>query len=211
MKAFIYAIVVDDVVKYIGKGTGRRAIRHVQKMHQILRARAAGEVVQATHLHNRMAKAWRNGSMIEIEILIDGLTDDAAFAKEIEVIATYPAWQLWNKTLGGDRPPDLTGHPASPERIAKARASNLKSWSDPNLLAEQSKRMKVTWLKPEYREQKIAQNSRPQPTVSEKAKLRWADPEFKAKMDRIHNDPMRKEKRSEAGLCGWETRRARQK
>jgi hypothetical protein len=182
--SYIYAIVVDDVVRYIGKGTGRRAKWHVRKMHQILRARAVGEVVRALHLHNRMAKAWREGSNIEIEILIDGLTHDAAFAKEMEIIASFPQGQLWNKTLGGDKPP-VRSHdmPHRPESVEKIRATNIKTWSDQELRAKQSADKKVHWLNPEYRKKLIAlQTGKPKPSVSAKAKERWAQPGFKERV-----------------------------
>lgn len=209
MKAYVYAIIVDDVVRYIGKGTGNRADKHLRIMHSILRRRAAGELVRATHLHNRMAKAWRNGSSIEIEILIDGLTDDAAFAKEIELIASIRVGQLWNQTIGGENPPKAISRSA--EFITKVTASNIKTWSDPELRARQSAEKKVHWLRPEYRAKLEPVNRRPKPSVSEKAKARWADPEFRAKMDRIFNDSSKKQQRSETLKRAWETRRAKAK
>jgi hypothetical protein len=152
-------------------------------MYQILRARAAGEVVRALHLHNRMAKAWREGSSIEIIRLIDGLTDDEAFAKEIEIIATFPTDQLWNKTLGGDKPPPRTGRPHTAERIERIRNSNLKAWSDPELRAKQSADKKVHWLNPEYREKLVAlQTGKSKPSVGAKARERWAQPEFRERV-----------------------------
>jgi len=209
--AYVYAIVVDDIVRYVGKGTGKRLLRHVQKMHQILRARAAGEVVRATHLHNRMARAWRNGSILEVITLIDGLTDDEAFAKEIEIIATYSTSQLWNKTLGGDKPPPRT-ESHTPERIERIRASNVKTWSDPQLREQQSQEKKVHWLNPEYREKVHGpQRGKSSPSRSAAATARWARPEFCEMMDQIHNDPSRKDERSNRTRRGWETRRAKAK
>jgi len=205
--AYVYAIIVDDVVKYIGKGSGRRAIRHVQKMHQLLRARAAGEVVRATHLHNRMAKAWRNGSSLEIVTLIDGLTDEQAFIKEVELIASYPHGQLWNQTLGGENPPRAKSR--SPEFIEKVRASNVIAWSNPRLLAHHSERCKVLWLDPEYRDKTIKGNIGKGGKAKRLAAIdRWAQIEFREKIKKLNADPVTKARRSEWTKRAWITRRA---
>jgi hypothetical protein len=179
-------------------------------MHQILRARAAGDVVHATHLHNRMAKAWRNGSTIEIEILQDGLTDEHAFLKEIEIIASFPERQLWNKSPGGDKPPKAVKRSA--EFRARVKASNIERWKDPELRARQSEQKKVHWLNPAYREKVHGpQRGSKSPSRSAKAKERWTNPDFRKKMDQILNDPSRKQQQSDAARRGWEVRRAKAK
>lgn len=74
----------------------------------------------------------------------------------------------------GDKRPAKT-----PKEIASITQSNLETWSDPQLLAEQAERSKVLWLRPEYRERTLANLRAAKRTPeghlrrSEAAKLAW--------------------------------------
>ena len=148
MRAYVYQIIVDGVVRYVGKGTGKRATSHIAIVRSIIRRRAAGETVRATHFQNRLAKAYRDGADIQIEIVADGMTDAAAFDLEVAQVARHRG--LWNMTAGGDAPPRATKR--SPEFIAKVTASNKAAWSDPDLRERQSEKKRVHLLRREYRE-----------------------------------------------------------
>jgi hypothetical protein len=97
--AYVYAIVVDGVIRYIGKGHGNRTQFHFKMMRRIARRRAVGETVTTTHFYNRLTKAWLNGASIEVIKIAEGLTDAQAFEREIAEIAERPG--LWNKAPGG--------------------------------------------------------------------------------------------------------------
>jgi hypothetical protein len=96
---YVYAIMVDGVVKYIGKGTGPRARFHRWFAVNVNRRRKRGEKVRTTKFYNRLAKALLKGAVVNYEILAWFETDDEAFAAEIAEIASRRG--LWNKHEGG--------------------------------------------------------------------------------------------------------------
>jgi hypothetical protein len=204
--AYVYAVLVDGVRRYIGKGRGRRALMHMKEVRSITRRRAAGEIVRTTIFYNRLAKAWRNGAQIEIEIIVDGLSDREAFDREVAEISQTKQ-QLWNMLPGG-RGGAAIGHQVSEEARAKLASSNKVTWSNPELVERQSEQKKVHWLRPEYRNQiesKVV-NENAKHAISEKAKMRWANPEFREKMKQTFSDHF---KNSERTHRGWVTRRAK--
>jgi hypothetical protein len=99
MKSYIYIITVDDVVRYVGKGTGDRLYVHMKIVRNIVRRRSAGQKVKTTKFYNRLTKAFLSGAIISTEIIDHGLTDDQAFDREIEIIAIHST--LWNTAPGG--------------------------------------------------------------------------------------------------------------
>lgn len=208
MRAYVYAVIVDDVIRYIGKGSGNRVRAHLRIVRNIARRRAAGERVRASHFYNRLTKAWIGGIEIREIIIADGLTHEAAYAREVAEIAAMPAGQLWNYWAGGEG--SSCGYLKPPEQREKIAVSNQQTWRDPRLLAEHSSRMKRHWQRPEYRARHTGRTWTPEMkrALSEQRKAQWADPAFRKKMDAAFNDPNRKLHRSEATKRGWETRRA---
>jgi hypothetical protein len=99
-KSYVYAILVDGVNRYIGKGTGKRVKDHMWQVRSVARRRAAGEVVKTQYLYNRLASVWLKGCEIEEVILFDGLSDEEAFALETQLISKQRK-QLWNMASGG--------------------------------------------------------------------------------------------------------------
>ena len=207
--AYVYAIVVDGVIRYIGKGSGGRARAHLRIVRSIARRRAAGEVIRTSHFYNRLTKAWLGGAEIEERILIDGLTHSAALEAEIATIAHYPTPQLWNLWPGGEGPPHARGRPKSVEHRRKIAESNKQTWSDSQLLAEHGARCKVVALRSDVNEKlRRPKSEEHRQGISERAKIRWADPAFCAKMQAIYSSPEFHERRSQAIKRGWATRRA---
>lgn len=205
MNAYVYAILVDGICRYIGKGSGTRARAHMRIVRSIARKRAAGEAVRASHFYNRLTKAWLAGSEIEEVILVDGLTHEQAYECEIEEIASRTGlWNFWAGGEGGSK-----GYTKPPEQREKMAASNKTTWADPGIRNEQSERMKVHWLRPEYRDVTHAalkaawQDPERCRKRSEAAKARWADPVFKEKMRLALSKP---EVRA-AQKVGWQKRR----
>jgi hypothetical protein len=93
---------------YVGKGHGRRA-------HDMLRGRNRWhKFVQA--------KLSALGTAIEVRIIADGLTEEEAFAKEIERIAFWrnDGADLVNLTTGGDGPAGLV-HTEESKRIVSEK------------------------------------------------------------------------------------------
>jgi hypothetical protein len=208
---YVYAVIVDNKIRYIGKGTGGRAYMHIRIARGIVRRRMAGETVSATPFYEKLTEVWLKGSDIQISILKNKLTDRKAYAVECELIAKQKASQLWNTWSGGLGSPK--GHKKSEQQKHRSSESNKKTWSDEKLKQKHSKRCKVIWLNPEYRRktQAALKAAGQQPELRKKrsdaAKVRWANPEFREKMNRAFSDPAYKRLRSQATKQGWITRR----
>ena len=97
--SYVYAIIVDDVVRYVGKGRDKRLYTHLIEA----RRTAARCGVHTSHLyprmHRKLVEAVRAGSNIAEIIISDCLTDRSAFRLEYQIICTYHKnrpGQLWN-------------------------------------------------------------------------------------------------------------------
>lgn len=119
-RAYVYAISVDGIVRYIGKGTGNRLKQHRIAAQQLLKARERGEHPRSTLFYYRLAKAIIAGQQIEESILFSGLTDADAFELEIQEI-TARRGTVWNQADGGNAPPGTKGRVFGPHS-AKHRA-----------------------------------------------------------------------------------------
>jgi hypothetical protein len=127
--AYAYAISVDGVVRYIGKGKNDRVKQHLRKARNILRRREAGEKVRASIFYNRLAKGLRGGARIKEEIIEKGMTEAAALKREVEIIASFPAGQLWNRNAGGSGPSSETATASWADPLVRAkreRAARLR-------------------------------------------------------------------------------------
>jgi hypothetical protein len=155
-----------------------------------------------------LTKAWLSGAEIQEVVIADQLTDQEAYQREIAEIATAPQGQLWNYWSGGEGA--SRGHRLSAEQRAKIIETNRQTWSDPKLIAEQSKRMKLVWSRPEYRKTFSDAARHKSKAKSDAAKKRWADSEFRAKLGQISVDPLVKQRRSDGAKIGWIKRRSGQ-
>jgi hypothetical protein len=97
--AYVYAIIVDDVLRYVGKGRDKRLYTHLIEA----RRSAARCGVQTSHLyprvHRKLVGAIRAGSDIAEIVISDGLSDRNAFRLEYQIICTFHKSrpdQLWN-------------------------------------------------------------------------------------------------------------------
>jgi hypothetical protein len=98
---YIYAIYVDGVVRYIGKGRNGRMHFHVIEARRInsRRARGANTDRTSTKFYRKLAEAMRHGAIITEEIMLDGLTNQGAYRIEkhkIEELHKQKRDQLWN-------------------------------------------------------------------------------------------------------------------
>lgn len=98
---YVYAYVVDGVVRYIGKGSTTRLHQHMQIVRRIARTRSEGKTVKAEYFHNKLCKEWLRGAAVEPRVIADGLTEVEAYERERVEIAAVVAGQLWNQKSGG--------------------------------------------------------------------------------------------------------------
>jgi hypothetical protein len=109
-----------DECFYVGKGKGIRAYK--------MRDRNA-------HHRAIMAKLSREGSGMEVRMVATGLTEDEAFALEVERIAFWreAGADLANRTDGGD---GVSGLKMSDEAKAKMAAAKLGTKQSPETIAK---------------------------------------------------------------------------
>lgn len=98
---YVYAYVVDGIVRYVGKGSTGRLHQHMQIVRRIARYRSEGRKIKAEYFHNKLCKEWLNGAVVEPRVIADGLTEDEAYERErIEIAGAIPG-TLWNQKSGG--------------------------------------------------------------------------------------------------------------
>ena len=100
-RCYVYAIHVNGVVRYIGKGSNGRLHFHVIEARRINSRRALGAKTDrtTTNFYRKLAEAMRHGATITEEIMVDGLTDQEAYRVEkqkIEQLHKQNRGQLWN-------------------------------------------------------------------------------------------------------------------
>jgi hypothetical protein len=97
--AYVYAIVVDDIVCYIGKGCGSRLFTHAIKARRDA-VKSSIRIDRLTpRMHRNLVKAVRAGSYIAELIITSGLSDTEAYCHEADIIADFhrrKTGQLWN-------------------------------------------------------------------------------------------------------------------
>jgi hypothetical protein len=98
---YVYAIYVDGVVRYIGKGSNGRVHFHVIEARRInsRRARGANTDRTVTKFYRKLAEAMRHGAAVTEEIMLDGVTNHGAYRIEkqkIEELHKQKRDQLWN-------------------------------------------------------------------------------------------------------------------
>ena len=81
MKFYVYQLRLEcsELPFYIGKGKNSRKDVHLQEW----------SLKKRSHKNNVINKAMREGVKVVAEILHENLTEEQAFAKEIELIAFY--------------------------------------------------------------------------------------------------------------------------
>lgn len=141
--AYVYAIIVDGVVRYVGKGRGSRSLSHVRTVERLAKRKTdrAPSGVQR-RLYGRLLDAFECGAKLDTAIIADGMSDDAAYQREITEIASAPAGQLWNILEGG---------------IGITSAGAKSRWDDPEYRERRAAAVKEMWNNnPRLREERGA-------------------------------------------------------
>jgi len=121
---YVYTISVAGVVRYIGKGKGRRLYLHMKEVRSRLkrdyRLRSIG-----SRLQRELTKAFLSGAEVIEQVLVDGLTEPAAYKLEYDKIREYvfagKRDQLWNVI------PDSIQTPQEIQAYTERLQRNLKS------------------------------------------------------------------------------------
>src|SRR5689334_11077624 len=196
--AYVYAITVDGVVRYIGKGRRYRATEHLRFARELNRRRANGEKVNARYFYNKLAKAIRTGSEVGYKIIVNGLDDVAALRREVLEIEAAPAGQLWNTDKGGvgtDRHfmKQMWAIPHFRERLTEARR---KSHSAPEFRQKQREITNRKWADPDFRKRWMKSH-----------RSIWDDPisaeRRRALLKKVWSDPEKSKRKSELVKSQW--------
>lgn len=134
--AYVYGVLVDDVLRYIGKGRSGRASTHFLIAKRLIRDRAQGKRVRTSRFYNALASALKKRRTVAINILHTGLSDEDAYLLEARLISECPHGQLWNVIAGGKG-----GDPEFFRRF----------WLNPSNRLAASEKTKAKWQDPEYR------------------------------------------------------------
>jgi hypothetical protein len=96
---YIYAIIIDGVVRYIGKGRNGRMYTHLIEARRTSTRCPADTAHLSPRMHRKLVETVRAGSWVIETVLASGLTDRAAYRLESRMIGEFHkfrAGQLWN-------------------------------------------------------------------------------------------------------------------
>lgn len=168
---YVYAILVDGVVRYIGKGRGNRAFQHARIIRSAASRIAKGERLPTRYFKHRafyakLLDAWNGGSSVTEAIIASSLSDADAFSVEVSEIQKVHSVQLWNVLEGGEG--------TTPE-------SQRKMWAEPGRRLARSEDMKKRWADPEFAKRMRKAKTSPEVIAKQRtaAIKNWADPEWR--------------------------------
>jgi hypothetical protein len=137
---YVYAIYVDGVLRYIGKGTNGRVYDHMKELRQRLTRRFKLKNVNPI-FQQKLTEAVIKGAVIEEIVIADNLTSKQAYELEHrrmeEMVHDGKRTQLWNVV-----PPSIHT-PQEYEAFVKKLLKNLRS---KNYLARYFARMQLARL-----------------------------------------------------------------
>ena len=124
---YVYTISVDDVVRYIGKGKGLRLYSHMKEVRHRLNRNFKLRSIGSRFQRN-LTRAVISGAKVVEQVLVDELTEKAAYKLEYEKLREYVCAgkrdQLWNVTASIQTPSE---HQAFIERL-KRNLNSRDKW-----------------------------------------------------------------------------------
>ena len=143
---YVYEVIVDDLVRYVGKGTGRRFKNHISTAKRYERYLHEGRQITVAPFYENLLIELGRGSEVTYRIVAQFSTDQEALAKEIEHIASFQEGQLWNDGPGGNGGTSRGAFrrwSSESERIAH-RKRLIDVWADPALKERHRERCKAS-------------------------------------------------------------------
>jgi len=119
MRFYVYTVIVDGIVRYIGKGCGDRLNDHARDVKR-------GRV--RTAFQRQLADAIAAGGRVEAKRVIEELSEWAALKLEASMIAIAPQGQLWNTLTGGAARSRIAKEISARPEVRAARSENAKRW-----------------------------------------------------------------------------------
>jgi hypothetical protein len=99
MGYYVYTITVDDLVRYIGKGKSLRLYSHMKEVRNRLNRDYRLQNI-GSRLQRNLTKAVLSGAKVIEQVLVDNLTETAAYKLEYDKLREYvfagKRDQLWN-------------------------------------------------------------------------------------------------------------------
>jgi hypothetical protein len=98
-KAYVYVVLVDGTVRYIGKGRGPRLFTHAIKAKRSAARCGRRTAHLYPRLHRKLVEAVRAGSTMVERVIAFGLSDAGVYRLESKLIANFHrlrTGQLWN-------------------------------------------------------------------------------------------------------------------
>jgi hypothetical protein len=95
----VYAVLVDGVVRYVGKGRNGRMYSHLIEAKRSAARCAPDTSGVYPRMHRKIVEAVRAGSQVTQSVIVSGLTDKSAYRLESRIIGEFHkhrAGQLWN-------------------------------------------------------------------------------------------------------------------
>lgn len=98
-RAYVYAILVNGIVRYIGKGNGSRLLTHTLNAKRSAQKRGVRPSRLSPRFHRKLVEATRAEATIIERVITSGLSDREAYRLEALIVACFhrlrPS-QLWN-------------------------------------------------------------------------------------------------------------------
>ena len=167
-EAYLYAILVDGVPRYIGKGRGGRLRDHVR----IARRASEANTYRMCKVHRGIRAALEAGCSVVAKKLLVNLTDEVALALERSAIRSALPGTLWNVKDGGSG--------------ADLSEACRQVWKRPGYRDLHREITRARWNDPEMRERIISAQAKAvtpslRRTLADQAKARWRSPDYSEK------------------------------
>lgn len=135
--AYVYAIEVAGIIRYVGKGTGKRAWAHVRHANNLIKK----QKISANNFYQQLTKAILSEASIDVQILKSNLSEEDAYYFEAVEISKTGLGQLWNTFSGG---------------VGSTSADIKRLFERPGHLERVVAGIRATWADQENRKQRIA-------------------------------------------------------